>query len=125
MYRYCENGHHYISCQPLPLPPAENSREHPVFLFRRPPQSGRAAFSVTARSQLTAAQEDVSWLDSRRIPLTQTPPAEAAKWLPQGLRAVNFDHPRWREMPRGSPLPGKSASTFWPSAMWAAPSPWG
>ena len=50
MYRYCENGHHYISCQPLPLPPAENSREYPVFLFRRPPQSGRAAFSVTALS---------------------------------------------------------------------------
>ena len=59
MYRYCENGHHYISCQPLPLPPAENNREHPVFLFRRPPQSGRAAFSVTALSQLTAAQEEM------------------------------------------------------------------
>ena len=107
MYRYCENGHHYISCQPLPLPPAENSREHPVFLFRRPPESGRAAFSVTALSQLTAAQEDVSWLDSRRIPLTQTPPAEAAKWLPQGLRAVNFDHPRWREMAAWQPAAGK------------------
>ena len=107
MYRYCENGHHYISCQPLPLPPAENSREHPVFLFRRPPQSGRAAFSVTALSQLTAAQEDVSWLDSRRIPLTQTPPAEAAEWLPQGLRAVNFDHPRWREMAAWQPAAGK------------------
>ena len=107
MYRYCENGHHYISCQPLPLPPAENSREHPVFLFRRPPQSGRAAFSVTALSQLTAAQEDVSWLDSRRIPLTQTPPAEAAEWLPQGLRAVNFDHPRWREMAAWRPAAGK------------------
>ena len=107
MYRYCENGHHYISCQPLPLPPAENSREHPVFLFRRPPESGRAAFSVTALSQLTAAREDVSWLDSRRIPLTQTPPAEAAKWLPQGLRAVNFDHPRWREMAAWQPAAGK------------------
>ena len=107
MYRYCENGHHYISCQPLPLPPAENNREHPVFLFRRPPESGRAAFSVTALSQLTAAREDVSWLDSRRIPLTQTPPAEAAKWLPQGLRAVNFDHPRWREMAAWQPAAGK------------------
>ena len=107
MYRYCENGHHYISCQPLPLPPAENNREHPVFLFRRPPESGRAAFSVTALSQLTAAQEDVSWLDSRRIPLTQTPPGEAAKWLPQGLRAVNFDHPRWREMAAWQPAAGK------------------
>ena len=107
MYRYCENGHHYISCQPLPLPPAENSQEHPVFLFRRPPESGRAAFSVTALSQLTAAREDVSWLDSRRIPLTQTPPAEAAKWLPQGLRAVNFDHPRWREMAAWQPAAGK------------------
>ncbi len=107
MYRYCENGHHYISCQPLPLPPAENSREYPVFLFRRPPESGRAAFSVTTLSQLTAAREDVSWLDSRRIPLTQTPPAEAAKWLPQGLRAVNFDHPRWREMAAWQPAAGK------------------
>ena len=107
MYRYCENGHHYISCQPLPLPPEENNRAHPVFLFRRPPESGRAAFSVTALSQLTAAQEDVSWLDSRRIPLTQTPPAEAAKWLPQGLRAVNFDHPRWREMAAWQPAAGK------------------
>ena len=78
-----------------------------MFLFRRPPQSGRAAFSVTALSQLTAAREDVSWLDSRRIPLTQTPPAEAAKWLPQGLRAVNFDHPRWREMAAWQPAAGK------------------
>lgn len=107
MYRYCENGHHYISCQPLPLPAADGRCENPVFLFRRPPESGRAAFSVTALSQLTAAREDVSWLDSRRIPLTQTPPAEAAKWLPQGLRAVNFDHPRWREMAAWQPAAGK------------------
>lgn len=107
MYRYCDQGQYFISCEPLPFPEAEQCSDRPVFLFRRGAEDGRAAFSATALPQLTAAQEDISWLDSRRIPQTQTPPPEAADWLAQGLRAVNYDHPRWREMAAWRPAGGK------------------
>lgn len=107
MYRYCDQGQYFISCEPLPFPAAEQRSGRPVFLFRRGAEDGRAAFSATALPQLTAAREDVSWLDSRRIPQTQTPPPEAADWLAQGLRAVNYDHPRWREMAAWRPAGGK------------------
>ncbi len=107
MYQYEENGQYFVSCEPLPLTAAEAAKGQPVFLYRRPPESGRAAFSATALSQLTAAKEDVSWLDSRRVAVTQAPPIEAAEWLSGGLRAVNFDHPRWREMAAWRPKAGK------------------
>lgn len=107
MYYYEENGQCFAACQPLPLTAAEGAAEQPVFLFRRGPESGRAAFSAVSLSQLTAAEEDVSWLDSRRISVTQAPPIEAAEWIARGLRAVNFDHPRWREMAAWQPTQGK------------------
>ena len=71
MYYYEENGQCFAACQPLPLTAAEGAAEQPVFLFRRGPESGRAAFYAVSLSQLTAAAEDVSWLDSRRISVTQ------------------------------------------------------
>ena len=107
MYQYEENEQYFVSCEPLPLTAAETAKGQPIFLYRRAPESGRAAFSATALSQLTAAKEDVSWLDSRRIAVTQAPPIEAAEWLTGGLRAVNFDHPRWREMAAWQPKAGK------------------
>lgn len=107
MYQYEENGQYFVSCQPLPLTAAESAQGQPIFLFRRPPESGRAAFSAAALAQLTAGAEDVSWLDSRRVAVTQAPPIETAEWLTGGLRAVNFDHPRWREMAAWQPKPGK------------------
>lgn len=108
MYYYQENGQVLASCQPLPLTAAERvGEEPPVFLFRRAAAGGRAAFSATALRQLTAAEESVDWLDSRRIAVTQAPPIEAAAWLNGGLRAVNFDHPRWRELAAWRPKAGK------------------
>ena len=107
MYQYEENGQYFVSCEPLPLAVAETAKGQPIFLYRRPPESGRAAFSATALSQLTAAREDVSWLDSRRVAVTQAPPIEAAEWLTGGLRAVNFDHPRWRELAAWQPKAGR------------------
>lgn len=107
MYRYCDQGQYFISCEPLPLPAAEQCSDRPVFLFRRGAEDSRAAFSATALPQLTAVREDVSWLDSRRIDLSEPPPQEAADWLAQGLRAVNYDHPRWREMAAWRPAGGK------------------
>ena len=108
MYYYQENGQVLVSCQPLPLTAAERvGKERPVFLFRRAAERGRAAFSATALRQLTAAEESVDWLDSRRIAVTQAPPIEAAEWLNGGLRAVNFNHPRWREMAAWRPKAGK------------------
>lgn len=108
MYYYEENGQTLLSCRPLPLTAAEGTgKGKPVFLFQRDPVWGRAAFSVTAPAQLTAAGEDVTWLDSRRIAVTQAPPAGAAEWIAHGLRAVNVDHPRWREMAAWRPQKGK------------------
>ncbi len=107
MYQYEENGQYFVSCEPLPLTAAETAKGQPIFLYRRAPEGGRAAFSATALSPLTAAKEDVSWLDSRRIAVTQAPPIEAAEWLTGGLRAVNFEHPRWREMAAWQPKAGK------------------
>ena len=54
MYQYEENGQYFVSCQPLPLTAAESAQGQPIFLFRRPPESGRAAFSAAALAQLTA-----------------------------------------------------------------------
>ena len=79
MYYYEENGQCFAACQPLPLTAAEGASGQPVFLFRRGPESGRAAFSAVSLSQLTAAEEDVSWLDSRRISVTQAPPIEIGR----------------------------------------------
>lgn len=107
MYQYEENGQYFVSCEPLPLTAAETAKGQPIFLYRRAPENGRAAFSATALSQLTAAKEDVSWLDSRRVAVTQAPPIEAAEWLTGGLRAVNFDHPRWRELAAWQPKAGR------------------
>ena len=66
MYYYEKNGQCFAACQPLPLTAAEGASGQPVFLFRRPPESGRAAFSAVSLSQLTAAEEDVSLRPSRR-----------------------------------------------------------
>ena len=90
MYQYEENGQYFVSCQPLPLTAAESAQGQPIFLFRRPPESGRAAFSAAALSQLTAAKEDVSWLDSRRVAVTQAPPIEAAEWPKPGKKRVHI-----------------------------------
>ena len=107
MYHYEENGQYFVSCQPLPLTASAMREQTPIFLFCRPPESGRAAFRAAALSQLTAAQEDVTWLDSRRIAASHALPQQAGAWLHSGLRAVNFDHPRWREMAAWQPSPGR------------------
>ena len=107
MYHYEENGQYFVSCLALPLAAAAPQARQPVFLFRRPPQSGRGAFRAASPAQLTAAQEDVSWLDSRRITPAAALPQQVRQWAENGLRAVNFDHPRWREMAAWQPPAGK------------------
>lgn len=107
MYHYEENGQYFVSCLALPLAAAAPQARQPVFLFRRPPQSGRGAFRAASPAQLTAAQEDVSWLDSRRITPAAALPQQVRQWVENGLRAINFDHPRWREMAAWQPPAGK------------------
>ena len=107
MYHYEENGQHFVSCLALPLAAAAPGARRPVFLSRRPPQSGRGAFRAASPAQLTAAQEDVSWLDSRRITPAAALPQQVRQWVENGLRAINFDHPRWREMAAWQPPAGK------------------
>lgn len=82
-----------------------------TWLFSRNPKSGRAAFSVSDIRQLTAAREDIRFLDPDRLPAVSPPPP---RWLMQridagALPAVNFRHPRWEELAGRVPSfqPGK------------------
>jgi hypothetical protein len=113
MYYYYQ-GQYYCSGEAgLPLPPCQEPPPHqpaPIFLVSRPPQSGRASFAVSAPGQLTQQREGPHWLDLRQLPPPGKPPG-----LPPSierlirerrLRAVNFQHPRWRELAAaGSPSP--------------------
>ena len=74
-----------------------------LFLFRRPPLTGRETFAVTHPSQLTADEGPevlTTAQPSREVP------ADLARAIAQKrVRAVNAAHPRWEELldlpPRG------------------------
>lgn len=68
-------------------------------LLERPPAVGRTAWRVTCLEQLSAP-EDVTWLDSRRLPRrpsTNLAPGAEAAFQSRTLTAVNRQHPRWRD----------------------------
>lgn len=70
-----------------------------LFLLRRNAPSCRAAFHVTDSRQLTAASENVAWLDASRISEeAPTLPAEVTAAIQAGtLTAVDLGHPRWQD----------------------------
>jgi hypothetical protein len=79
----------------LPFPTAEVGVPA---LFLTEGNANRAAWHVTDSRQLTAAPEDVRWLDPRRLGQSpELPPEVRAAVDARSLTAVNLSHPRWRD----------------------------
>lgn len=108
MYYYREQKQLFASFDSLPLPAAAEG-EISAFLFRRPAAECRASFAPTSVRQLSAPTEDVRWLDASRLDECPEPlPSQLEEQLGEGrLRAVNFNHPRWRALAAQPLLPGK------------------
>ena len=99
MYYYSIDGALAASLLPgLPFPAAQAGAPS-LFLLDRDAESSRAAFRVTDPRQLTAAAQDVSWLDPDRMeaPAPELPQPVSDAIRAGTLTAVNVRHPRWRE----------------------------
>ena len=71
--------------------------EELIFLYQRPQDRYRSAFSPTHPGQLLAQEESVDWLDRSQMPDIHPGPLEPL--LSAGkIRAVNADHPRWQAL---------------------------
>lgn len=93
----------------LPLPAAVPG-EPELYLMECPPESSWTAYRPTDPRQLNAGESSVSWLDPRRIGVSEPDlPYAALQSLEAGtLQAVNLCHPRWREaLDFTRPRPGK------------------
>ena len=100
MYYY-EDGR-FAALEPLPLAASEPG-SNPVFLFRGNVAERRSSFRVTEAAQLTAP-EGLNWLDPGRMPAAPALPPELRAAIDEGrLRAVCFDHPRFRELAAAEP----------------------
>ena len=99
MYYY-EDGR-FTALEPLPLTPS-GPGSNPVFLFRGNVAERRSSFRVTEAAQLTAP-EGLNWLDPGRMPTAPEVPPEIGAAISRGLRAVCFDHPRFRELAAAEP----------------------
>ena len=97
MYYY-EMGR-FAALEPLPLEPSGPS-DPPTLLFSRSAANSRASFALTDPAQLSAENEDVSFLDPSRMTPCGDPALTALLDAVPGrrLRAVNFRHPRFREL---------------------------
>lgn len=110
MYYYRCNDDVFASLSPnLPLEAADASVSQALsaFLVERDPRSSRAAFCVSDSRQLTAEQEDVSWLDPTRMSCREPAlPRRIQRQIDaRTLRAVNICHPQWTRVLH-APLPG-------------------
>ena len=105
----------------LPFPAAEAGVPE-LFLLKRDPRQGSAAFRVTHASHLFAESVDVSWLDPARMAPSPEVPTEVRSALESGtLTAVNLSHPRWQDaLTFLSPKSQKSGCICWLLATWAA-----
>lgn len=93
----------------LPLPAAVPG-EPELYLTECPPESSWTAYRPTDSRQLNAGESSVSWLDPRRMGVSEPDlPYAALQSLEAGtLQAVNLRHPRWREaLDFTRPRPGK------------------
>lgn len=87
------------------------SAEKLTWLFKREPGSCRASFKVMDKAVLSAAEENVSWLNSNKLnalaPVTGIP-AWAEELIAAGkVRAVNVSHPKFEEILAFEPKAGK------------------
>ena len=84
--------------------------EKMVWLFEREPGSCRASFKVSDKALLSAAEENVGWLNSNK--LAELPQVELPYWVEEKIaqgrvRAVNMSHPRFEEILTFEPKAGK------------------
>ncbi len=101
----------YTFCSHLPDLPFPKVSAPPVtgdmiYLFRRPPLAGRDSFAVT-HPRLLTDREGVETLSTRHLPSRETDPILLDAITGGRVRAVNLNHPRWRELLLPFPGPGK------------------
>ena len=96
-YRY--RNHILASEAPLPYEPAAALPEEGeiLYLFRRPPLTGRETFAVTSPALLTAG-EGPETLTSDRQPLPEISDALTEAVRAGRVRAVNAAGPQWEEL---------------------------
>lgn len=105
-YQYCDHILYTKELLPYPslaeLPPDGEV----LYLFRRPPLTGRETFAVTDPALLTAG-EGVGTL-SRGGDAPENLPADLMQAIREGrVRAVNAAHPRWEELLKPLETPAK------------------
>lgn len=103
MYCYQLDGKLICSFLPsLPIPACAAPGRTPldaIWLFSRDPSRCRASFAVSDYGQLLAEEESWRWLDAQALRADQQPEPWLAELIARGqLRAVNYAHPRWREL---------------------------
>ncbi|WP_409968556.1 lactate dehydrogenase [Bengtsoniella intestinalis] len=101
MNYYCIEGVLCASMTALDFPEVAPPKEGEalVYLTHLPCQENRAKFRVTHPAQLVSSGESVAWLDPKRLPLAPPLPVEVLTRISKGtLSAVNYNHPRWREL---------------------------
>ena len=101
----------YTFCSHLPNLPFPRAEALPVtgsivYLFRRPPLAGRDSFAVT-HPRLLTDREGVETLSTNHLPSRETEGVLLDAIAEGRVRAVNLDHPRWRELLLPFPGPGK------------------
>lgn len=96
-YQY--NNHVFYTEEPRPWQKLDRPPEsgEVVYLFRRPPLTGRETFAVSSPALLTAA-EGVETLCSREDAAPGIPAELLAAIRDRRVRAVNGAHPRWEEL---------------------------
>lgn len=111
MYYYTYQGKKYAALESISLLSCAKPRpqEEVTFLISRPPELRRASFLVTDSRQLTAKNDGVEWLDSRRIESSVPElPDDILQRLQAGeLRAINFRHPQWEKIAVTSRQPNR------------------
>lgn len=101
MNYYSIDGVHCASLATLPQPvvAAPKTGEPLVYLTQLPCAENRGKFKVTHPAQLVSGGESVAWLDPKRLGSAPPLPVEVLSRIAQGtLSAVNYNHPRWREL---------------------------
>ena len=110
MFFYYVDGVTCACARELPLPRAQEPAAGAplVWLYERSPEQSRASFAPCDLRQLSAPVEDVRFLDCSRLesPAPEHPALTAALEA-RTLRAVNYSHPRWRELLRPEARRGK------------------
>ncbi len=100
MYYYTDQDHIFCSFEgglPFPSLPVLPETGEVFFLFRRPPLSGRDAFAVS-HPRLLTAREGLETLTTDRTKVPEIGESLRHAIEAGRVKAVNIEHPRWREL---------------------------